>query len=120
MTDVLDGLFDVVKLATAVAQDRFVLGICAVAATRSQWSRGGPMTTLATDVEPWRLRTAEELLVGPARRAVVVDRGPRPVTVPSTFETFGLGDIPMPHAATHTLRLVGVRAWPNTPLVTLS
>jgi hypothetical protein len=37
VTDVLDSLFDVVKLATAVGEGKLAAGFCAVAATPSQW-----------------------------------------------------------------------------------
>src|SRR5262245_7923341 len=37
VSDVLAGLFDVVKLATAVAHGRFAIGFCAIAATPAQW-----------------------------------------------------------------------------------
>ncbi len=120
VTDVLDALFDAVKLATAVAQSRLVIGICAIAATETQWSRGGPVTAMAADAGAWKPWTTQELLAGPAKAAVLVERGPRPVHVPGQFETLGLGEIPMPHAATHTLGLIGVRAAVGAPCVTLS
>ena len=41
VTDVLDALFDVVKLVTAVFHGRLDAGVCVVAATGNGWGRGG-------------------------------------------------------------------------------
>lgn len=41
VSDVLDSLFDVIKLATAIDSGKFDEAFCAVAATTSQSTRGG-------------------------------------------------------------------------------
>ena len=121
--DALDSLFDVVKLATAIAHGQFAEGYCAVAADVRHWSDGGVFTEMASGpIGEWRGWSVEELLEGrAASRAVLVKTGPRPHTVPARIETLAVGPIAMPKAPTHTLRVLAVRpsagtGWLQLPL----
>lgn len=111
VADVPDSLFDVVKLATAVAHGHFAVGFCAVAATMPQWLRGGPVTAIVDAPNgAWSEWHIEELLVGPAKDAVLVAKGPRPRTVPARLRTMAAAPIMMPSAKTHILNIFGVTA----------
>jgi hypothetical protein len=111
VTDVVDSLFDVVKLATAVAEGKLAAGFCAVAATERQWARGGPIKAMVDGPrDAWRNSDARALLAGPARTAVLVASGPRPKRVPASVRTLAAAPIEMPKAPTHVLRLLAVDA----------
>lgn len=111
VSDVIDSLFDVVKIATALAHRELDEGYCAVAADAEHWDRGGTFTTMTRAPESeWRSWSVDELLAMPRdRNAVLVAKGPRPETVPARVETMAVGPIVMPLAPTHTLRLLAVR-----------
>ena len=111
VSDALDSLFDVVKLATAIAHGQFSEGYSAVAADVRHWSDGGVFTEMAAGpIGEWRGWSVAELLEGPAaRRAVLVKTGPRPHTVPARIETLAVAPIALPKAPTHTLRVLAVR-----------
>lgn len=111
VSDAIDSLFDVVKLATAIAHGQFAEGYCAVAADARHWSDGGAFAEMAAGpIGEWRAWSVEKLLAAPAaRRAVLVKTGPRPHTVPARIETMAAEPIAMPRAPTHTLRVLAVR-----------
>jgi hypothetical protein len=116
VTDVIDSLFDVVKLATVMARGESDEAYCATAATASEWSRGGPFREM-TEATPgeWRAWHLDGLLVeAAAREAVLVATGPRPVEVPAQIETMATEPIAMPKAPTHTLHLLAVRPLTGT------
>jgi hypothetical protein len=111
VTDVLDSLFDIFKLATAVAHGYFKIGFCAVAATRGQWLRGGPVAAMVDAPRgAWSEWQARELLVGAAIDAVLVPTGPRPLSVPAQLQTMAAEPIELPRAGTHVLQVLGVTA----------
>lgn len=111
VSDVVDSLFDVLKLATAVAHGIFTLGFCAVAATEGRWSRGDPVTAMFEAERgvlcDWPVA---ELLSGAGRDAVMVASGPRPNLVPARVGTMAGPRIVLPRAKTHVLRLLAVAA----------
>ncbi len=111
VSDAIDSLFDVVKLATALARAQLAEGCCAVAADDAHWARGGPFTEMCdSPVGTWERWSVEQLLAAPAaRKAVLVATAPRPRTVPAHVETMAAEPIAMPNAPTHTLRLLAVR-----------
>ena len=111
VSDVLDSLFDVVKLATAIARGHFDEGYCAVAADAGYWARGGAFTEMCDGpVGKWQRWSVEQLVTAPAAgKAVLVATGPRPHTVPAHVETMTGAPIALPKAPTHTLRLLAVR-----------
>jgi hypothetical protein len=122
VSDVLDSLFDVVKLATAIAHGHFDQGYCAIAADADHWARGGVVSQMCrAPAGEWCEHAVDELLVEPAaRKAVLVTKGPRPHTVPGRIETMAVEPIAMPKAPTHKLRLLAVRpvtstAWLELP-----
>jgi hypothetical protein len=122
VTDVIDSLFDVIKLATAIARGEFDEAYCATAATARQWARGGPFREM-TEATPgeWRACRVDRLLVeAAAREAVLVATGPRPFEVPAQIETMATEPIGMPKAPTHTLRMLAVRPVTGTAWVQLS
>jgi hypothetical protein len=110
VSDVIDSLFDVIKLATAIASSEFDEGYCATAATAPQWTRGGAFREMIkASTGEWRAWQVDHLLADePSRQAVLVD-GPRPFRVPSQIEAMSSASIAMPRAPTHTLRVLGVR-----------
>lgn len=121
VTDVLDSLFDVIKLVTAVAHGRLDEGFCAVAATERQWRGGGAFEAM-TSAAPsrWHEWSVQDVLAAPAARgAVLVASGPRPFEVPSQFEAMAAAEISMPLAPTHVLRLLAVRPIAGAPLLRL-
>lgn len=111
VSDAIDSLFDVLKLATALAHGHLDEGYCAVAADAVHWSRGGTVTTMTGAPEgEWRRWPVEQLLAARRDRdAVLVTKGPRPYTVPTHVETMAVAPIMMPLASTHTLCLLAVR-----------
>lgn len=111
VSDAVDSLFDVIKLATAIAHGDFAEGYCAVAADAKHWAAGGVFTEMTVgSIGECRGWSVEELLKGSAaRKAVLVKTGPRPQTVPARIETIAVEPIAMPKAPTHKLRLVAVR-----------
>lgn len=119
--DAIDSLFDVVKLATAMAHGLLDAGFCAVAADAPHWARGGAFTTLATaPAGRWSRWPVQQLLAGPSeQQAVLVAAGPRPQTVPAEIETMAADPVAMPLAETHTLRLLAVRPASGTAPVEL-
>lgn len=121
VSDVRDSLFDVIKLATAIAYNHFTEGYCAVAASARQWDAGGAFAEMAAEpAGQWRGSSVEKLLVPPAaRKAVLVQTGPRPHTVPAGIETMAVAPIAMRKAPTHTLRVLAVRPVVGTEWLSL-
>jgi len=121
VSDVLDSLFDIVKLATALARGHFDEGYCAVAATAKQWTGGGAFSAMTNAaVGEWREWPLRELLTRPAaNKAVLVATGPRPHDVPARIETMAVEPIAMPTAPTHALRVLAVRPATGAPWLSL-
>ncbi len=111
VTDVLDSLFDIVKLATAVAHGHFTLGFCVIAATVRQLTEGGAVTAMVdAPAATWSEWHIEDLLIGAAKTAVLVGTGPRPRRVPARLRTMAVPTIEMPKAPTHVLQILAVTA----------
>jgi hypothetical protein len=111
VSDAIDSLFDVIKLATGLAEHKLDEGFCVVAADAPHWASGGTFTAMTQGpFGMWHPWTPDELLSRPRdRAAVLVSKGPRPRTAPARIETMATEPVAMPNAPTHELRIIAVR-----------
>lgn len=119
--DVLDSLFDIVKLATAIATTDFTAGFCVIAALSSHWENASPVREMTEAVDgQWHEHGVEDLLSRPrARGAVLVVTGPRPRQVPARLQTKAFAPVDMPKAPGHTVRVLAVRPTAGASVLTL-
>ncbi|MDX8152080.1 hypothetical protein SK069_10780 [Patulibacter brassicae] len=111
VTDIRHSVFDVMKLALAVRHGVVAGGACVIAATASQWARGGIVTEMTDSGSHagWRSWWSDEILADPRNRHEIDVPTPRPLRVPARFETLAGPICPMPLAPEQVLRAFLIR-----------